>query len=393
MANRALGAYIRIFGNHLGNVQILDGGGASGSLRIVANRGFKKPFLQTFAAVSVNDSTPCARALRTGHISVVRDTNTDRAFAPYRALAKEAGFRSIVSMPIITAKCGFIGVISSHSPAVGAPSPEQLRRAEKMVARFGEELADALAKTNNLRESQSGTLLPVNANAAPFFPSGFEFLSGVPCETMSFAPGQKITRNGEYFSHIYLITNGWAHCSSTLRNGTRRVINFQLPGDFICLDAFKFPTAARDWHALTRLDVFGFKPSDFTKAVSQRQDHVDAMASYYAKDLALVSAHLLDMGGRSATERLTHFCLELWHRLRQVGMANGNSYLLPMTVGLMADAVGLTPDHVTRTLHRLSADGIVEVNHSSPREVKILSESRAVALSGFDIESLRLQQP
>ncbi len=67
----------------------------------------------------------------------------------------------------------------------------------------------------------------------------------------------------------------------------------------------------------------------------------------------------LNVGRRDARTRLAHLLCELGTRLNALGLAEDYSYHLPMTQDELADAIGLTPIHVNRTLKSLEAEGLI----------------------------------
>src|SRR5215469_12101455 len=71
--------------------------------------------------------------------------------------------------------------------------------------------------------------------------------------------------------------------------------------------------------------------------------------------------HLIDVGRRSALERVAHFLLELLARLQAIGLADECSYRMPLTQELVADALGLSVPHVNRTLKKLREENLVAI--------------------------------
>lgn len=57
---------------------------------------------------------------------------------------------------------------------------------------------------------------------------------------------------------------------------------------------------------------------------------------------------------------MAHLFYEMLVRFRVVGLAPDDGYPFPLTQNELAEAVGLTPVHVNRTLQQLRADGLVE---------------------------------
>ena len=64
----------------------------------------------------------------------------------------------------------------------------------------------------------------------------------------------------------------------------------------------------------------------------------------------MYAEHLIDVGRRTAIERVAHFLLEMQTRLQAIGLADERSYRLPLTQELLADALGLSVQYVNQTL-------------------------------------------
>jgi GAF domain-containing protein len=45
---------------------------------------------------------------------VIKDTEADEEYAPYRAAARSAGYRSVMTTPLLTQQKVFIGTVSTH---------------------------------------------------------------------------------------------------------------------------------------------------------------------------------------------------------------------------------------------------------------------------------------
>ena len=90
----------------------------------------------------------------------------------------------------------------------------------------------------------------------------------------------------------------------------------------------------------------------------------------------------LNIGQRTAYERLAHLLLELFMRLDSVGMTRGDSVHFPLTQGDLAEATGLTSVHVNRMLQELRRDRLIEL---AGRRLTILNRpalARAALFNG-----------
>jgi GAF domain-containing protein len=124
---------IRLTGFDKGNVQLLDR--AAGNLLIVSQRGFDAAFLETFARVAADTSCACGRALKEQRPIFIADVETDAAYAPYRAAASEAGYRSVLSVPI-KIDGEVIGMVSVHHRQPQSVSPADIAHLGEFAARL-----------------------------------------------------------------------------------------------------------------------------------------------------------------------------------------------------------------------------------------------------------------
>jgi len=95
----------------------------------------------------------------------------------------------------------------------------------------------------------------------------------------------------------------------------------------------------------------------------------------------------LNLGQRSAYERLAHLLVELYLRLKAVGRAEDGRCDFPLTQNDLADATGLTSVHVNRTLQELRRDGLIELER---KQLQILDLERMMDISMFNANYLHL---
>jgi PAS domain S-box-containing protein len=122
---------IALLGADKGNIQLLDT--KTGVLTIAVQHGFDREFLEFFREVSASDDSACGRALRSRQPVVIEDVEADTSFAPFRPVARAAGFRSVISAPLIQSDGMPIGILSSHFTSVHLPTDQDLRRLDLYV--------------------------------------------------------------------------------------------------------------------------------------------------------------------------------------------------------------------------------------------------------------------
>ncbi len=148
---------IALHGAERGNVQLK----AGENLVIAVQRGFKAPFLNFFAQVNAVDGSACGRALRTGRTVVIPDIELDDEYAPYRAVARAAGYRSVTTTPLITRSNVLIGAVSTHFVRVHTPTAIEIETLKSYSVAAADHLHELLG--NESLESKalamSGDLL------------------------------------------------------------------------------------------------------------------------------------------------------------------------------------------------------------------------------------------
>jgi PAS domain S-box-containing protein len=107
-----LDATILLMEGDLGCILLYDP--ARAVLEIVAQRGFPEQFVRVQGTVTINDETAGARCLRNRECVIIRDVNTDAAYAPYRKAAELAGYRAVQSMPLLGRNGEFLGALQTH---------------------------------------------------------------------------------------------------------------------------------------------------------------------------------------------------------------------------------------------------------------------------------------
>lgn len=161
-----LSATIDVLGADMGNVQILDPGGKV--LRIATQRGFEQEFLEYFREVSAQDDTACGRALRTATPVVIEDIELDTSFAPFRSIARAAGYRAVVSAPVIGYQGMVLGILSTHFRSPHRPSDTDVQRLELYLHRAAA-LVERFRSEQALRESEERLRLAVTGSRMSMF--------------------------------------------------------------------------------------------------------------------------------------------------------------------------------------------------------------------------------
>jgi len=216
-------------------------------------------------------------------------------------------------------------------------------------------------------------------------------LDGLERDGTPLLPQTKIINDGAPYGGIGIVKAGWLLRSKTLPDGRRQVINFVLPGDFICLDALTFDCAYYDVCTVGHAVVSRRSVDEIEKLYAEYPRLAAIFKQFAVLEDAMMSERLLSVGRRTAIEAVSHLLLELWHRLKFVGLAGESMFPMPLTQDVIADALGLCAVHVNRTLKLLQNGGLINFEHHKPRSIIVLDAQRLQRLAGFKSRYLQLK--
>ncbi len=190
-------------------------------------------------------------------------------------------------------------------------------------------------------------------------PQDLLVLTELHARRRSFPAGRDMVHQGQKDQTAYILTKGWVCSYKLLSGGTRQIVDFQIPGDFLGLRSVLLRTSDHNVEPITKVEAAEVHASDLFEAFARTPRLATAMLWAASRDEAMLVEHLVGIGRRNAAERMAHFLLELAARLRLVGMGTKSGYDCPLSQYLMADALGLSAVHVNRVLRELREAGLV----------------------------------
>lgn len=199
-----------------------------------------------------------------------------------------------------------------------------------------------------------------------------EVLHGLHQRRRSFSAGRDLMLEGQRNHTAYILAEGWVCSYKLLRDGTRQIVDVQIPGDFLGLRSVLLRTADHNIEPVTAIEASEVLESDLLQVFSTTPRLATAVLWAASRDEAMVVEHLVGIGRRDALERTAHFLLELGARLILVGRGTREGYACPLTQYHLGDALGLSAVHINRVLREL-------------RETRLLTFQRGqVTIHDFD---------
>jgi len=176
----------------------------------------------------------------------------------------------------------------------------------------------------------------------------------------SYAPASYLNREGRNATHSALILEGFAFRQKLGIDGGRQIVSFHLPGDFVDLEGSLLQVADHNVQVLTRCLVAEIPVRDILDLIDRHPRIAKALWIDTLIDASIYREWIMNVGRRPAKLRLAHLYCELAQRLKLAGLGSESGYRMPMTQEQLADATGLTPVHVSRSLKALEADRLIQ---------------------------------
>ncbi len=196
-------------------------------------------------------------------------------------------------------------------------------------------------------------------------PSGgvIRALSDLPFTLKSFEAGQDILRDGERSVHCAAVVEGWLCRFKLLPGGGRQIIAFHIAGDMPDLQSLHLGVMDHSLAAVTPCTVALIPHEALRERTARMPDLAAILWRETMIDAALFRGWVTAMGRRSAYGRTAHLFCELHLRQRAVGLAESRLSPMPLRQTDLADAMGLTPVHITRTLGALRKAGLITLQN------------------------------
>ena len=202
--------------------------------------------------------------------------------------------------------------------------------------------------------------------------------------------GESLWEENDAAQHFCTLRSGWAYSYRHLENGSRQILEVFLPGDIIGLREFAFSKRLAGVRMIEDGVICCFPHHRIMALFKQSLTLTSVMFAISSRQQVLMTERLVNIARRSARKKMAHFLLEMHQRLRQNGAGGGSRLRLPLSQELLADLLGLSSVHVSRTFSTLSREGLV---HRERHDVEIPDIEALVVEAEFDdrylIDNLR----
>ena len=221
---------------------------------------------------------------------------------------------------------------------------------------------------------------------AELSPEDENLLNSLEKSPRDYARHTVLWKQGEASDQFYTVRHGWACIYRNMPDGSRQVLDVYVPGDVIGLREFAFRRRVSNLLAITDASLCPFPKSRLAEVFESSKLLCNLFFMISARDQAILVERLINLGRRTAREKIAHFLLEMAHRLDKACINVHDCNHLPLTQVLLADALGLSSVHINRTLSELKQEKRVSMG---PGGITLLDRDGLVDVAGFDPEYLQ----
>lgn len=165
--------------------------------------------------------------------------------------------------------------------------------------------------------------------------------------------GTPLLMEGSSSPQLFTALKGLGLRYKLLPDGSRQVVNFVLPGDFVGLQAGVMGEMTHSVEATTSMVLCVFDRSELWSLFRSQPQRAYDLTWLAALEEHFLGEALASIGQLSAEERICWGLYRFYRRCEGLGLAEGGRCPFPYKQQDLADAVGLSLVHTNKTLMRL----------------------------------------
>ena len=209
-------------------------------------------------------------------------------------------------------------------------------------------------------------------------------------ETRHYRSNEDIVSPGEHVDYACLVARGVAGRFDQMLDGERQVTSFYIAGDMCDLHSVVAPRAGWSITALSAVTAVLVPHGDLRELCVRYPGVAVAFWRDGTADASIFAKWVGNLGRKNARARIGHIFCEMGMRSEAAGLGTRSAYELALTQNQLADAAGLTPVHVNRTLQDMKREGLLQFHNG---HVTIPEWSALARVAEFDPLYLLLEGP
>ena len=204
---------------------------------------------------------------------------------------------------------------------------------------------------------------------------------GLPSTRERVLTNRDFVRLGEPTTHACVLVAGVAGRFGQTAQGDRQITALYFPGDAPDLHSVVLPFSGAALQGLSDCTILRVPQTALRSAAGRFPAIAEALWRDCMVDAAIVAEWVVNIGRRDAQTRLAHLLCEVATRSSAEPVGGEVRFSFPLTQAHIADATGLTPVHVNRTLRALREQGLAKLTRT---EAYICDWARLSRVADFD---------
>lgn len=213
-------------------------------------------------------------------------------------------------------------------------------------------------------------------------------LQSLKTRMRTFEAKQVITPENAPLETVWWVERGWASRYRRLHDGERQIVNFIMPGEFFDLQGLISTRSDHTVAAMSEVQLFEVPARDFLDVVGERTSIFNALLWGAVIEEAILREHIVQLGRQPAVTRIAFLIIELYRRQSLTKGFEDRTLDVPVGHCAIADALGLSRVHVSRSLKQLRDRGCIAM---ASRHIKILHMEHLEKIAEYNAHYLRLK--
>jgi CRP-like cAMP-binding protein len=208
-----------------------------------------------------------------------------------------------------------------------------------------------------------------------------ELLAKLEDNKETFKAGETIENKGDKSEYLYTMYSGWGYISSTIYRKIRSIFDIKIEADFVGMSELSFNEKLYDFVALTDVTVCPFPQKHLDEIIESSDNLRNVFFLIISREQAIMYERIISLSRRTAVEKVAHFLCEVSLRMGMIGGRPDLKFQFPIRQNDIADILGLSTVHVSRSMTTLKNNKYIDYNRS---ELEILDIEKLLNVACFD---------
>lgn len=208
-----------------------------------------------------------------------------------------------------------------------------------------------------------------------------KLLSELEKDPASYKGGSQIYSEGDGLDQLFIVNDGWLASSTMLVDGDRQILQLHYTGDLVGAAEVSLQNSFSTLTTLTDVTLCRFPRNELGELFAEQPRLAALIYSMGMINNVILADRLKALGRTNARARIANLLMSMITQIRLMSGDDDVSFDMPLTQIEIADAVGLTPVHVSRVLGNLEEQGIIR---RTGRRIKLCDEKQLSAIGQYD---------